>query len=148
MAMPSPHLHPHPPPSSIPHCSSSSILFLSRVLKVNSTLTHLLLAGNNIGPEGAEAIAAGISSNAALTRLDLSHNSVGAQGLASMLVALRANAVLTALDLRWNCIEYSDQMGDTLTAVLQKNKTLVQLGLSGSTNSEEYTKLHLNGRLF
>ena len=73
----------------------------------NAVLTKLWLGYNNIGVDGAKAIAEALKVNAVLTELCLDWNNIGAVGAIAIAEALKVNAVLTKLDIR---INYS--MGD------------------------------------
>ncbi len=69
----------------------------------NRVVTALGLGGNNIGDEGAIAIAEALKVTAVLTKLDLSgRNFIGDDGAKVIAEALKVNAVLTELDLRFN----------------------------------------------
>ena len=65
----------------------------------NRVLTELKLWGNNIGPEGAIAIAEALKVNAVLTSVNLRANSIGDDGAKAIAEALKVNAVLTKLYL-------------------------------------------------
>ena len=67
----------------------------------NRVLTTLDLINNNIGPEGAIAIAEALKVNAVLTVLWLSDNNIGDDGAKAIAEALKVNPVLTKLYL-WN----------------------------------------------
>jgi len=72
-------------------------------LRVSAVLTHLDLAGNELGADGAKAIAGALSSGmAVLTSLDISFNYIGPQLGVIMAEVLEKNAVLTDLNLRDN----------------------------------------------
>ena len=61
--------------------SAASITALVEALKVNGgVLTNLVLRHNNIGDEGAKALAAALRVNEVLTSIDLRNNSLGDEG--------------------------------------------------------------------
>ncbi len=71
-------------------------------------MDHVLgLRNNNIGVDGAEAIAEALKVNAVSTTLHLNVNNIGDEGAIAMAEALKVNAVLTKLVI-WG--KYS--MGD------------------------------------
>ena len=57
---------------------------------------------NDIGDEGAKAIAEALKVNPVLTTLWLGANSIGADGAKAIAEALKVNPVLTKLDLKYN----------------------------------------------
>ena len=66
--------------------TTEGIAAIANALRVNTTLTDLVLYYNGIGDEGAKALADALRVNASLTRLDLRHNGI-ASGAASQLLA-------------------------------------------------------------
>ena len=62
------------------------------------------LGGNNIGDEGAAALAQGLRNNTALTTLYLHDNDIGDDGAAALALTLRNNTALTTLKLQGNDI--------------------------------------------
>ena len=96
------------------HCSLKSV-FLSynrlqnmvdvgTALMTNSNLLVLDLDYNRIGPDGAAALASGLSVNQSLEKLSLSWNRIGDDGTIALAEALRSNQSLHALSLRRNDI--------------------------------------------
>ena len=63
---------------------------------------------NNIGDDGAKAIAEALKVNPVLTSLDLRKNSICVDGAKAIAEALKVNPVLTELNLKYN----STKMGD------------------------------------
>jgi hypothetical protein len=70
--------------------------------KFMPVLTILGLAGNEIGDEGAKAIAEALKVNPVLTELNLWNNSIGPEGAKAIAEALKVNPVLTKLNLEVN----------------------------------------------
>jgi Ran GTPase-activating protein (RanGAP) involved in mRNA processing and transport len=68
-------------------------------LRLNSSLQHLDLWGNQIGDAGAASIADALKLNSSLQHLDLSSNQIGAAGAGAIAEALRLNSSLQHLDL-------------------------------------------------
>jgi hypothetical protein len=100
---------------------------LTSTTENNATLTTLFLGNNNIGDEGARALAAALDNNATLTRLDLDGNNIGAEGARALAAALDKNATLTTLFLGNNNI--GDEGARALAAALDTNHTLQVLDL-------------------
>ena len=68
---------------------------LAGALKTNTALTTPYLWHNNIGDEGAAALAGALKTNTALTTLELWHNNIGDEGAAALAGALKTNTALT-----------------------------------------------------
>ena len=77
---------------------------LAEALKVNSTLTKLLLLDNNIGAAAATALAEALKSNRGLMELFLCNNNIGFAGAAALAEALKVNTTLITLNLSNNNI--------------------------------------------
>ena len=77
---------------------------IAEALKVNAVMTTLNLRVNNIGVEGAKAIAEALKVNAVLNKLSLGGNEIGVVGAKAIAEALKVNAVLTTLHLDANNI--------------------------------------------
>jgi len=107
-----------PPPCSSSRTLSGALLHIlgwneigaegasavAEALKVNSTLRWLVLLENDIGSEGASAIACALKGNSTLQRLDLGANNVGDKGASALSEALRMNSTLETLHLSRNHI--------------------------------------------
>jgi len=100
-------------------------------------LTGLNLSGNNLGPTGAESLAAALETNRTLTKLNLSDNVLGSTGAESFATILETNATLTDLDLSYN--DFCPDSDKLLASALERrltNPAKVMAGkhkLSGST---------------
>ena len=79
--------------------SVNSLYSLSRALKVNASLTSIVLINNTIGADGARAIGEALKLNASLTFLGFGGNTIGGEGATALASALRGNASLTKLVL-------------------------------------------------
>ena len=66
--------------------------------------TSLEVNRNNVGVEGAKALAEALKTNTALTSLDLYRNSVGDEGAKALAESLKTNTALTSLNLNWNSV--------------------------------------------
>ena len=103
---------------------------LAAVLETNTTLTHLYLSCNNLGPAGAVSLATALETNTTLTNLNLSINNLGLAGAESLATALKTNTALTNLDLSGNSIGPAG--AESLATALKTNTTLTNLDLSGN----------------
>ena len=101
---------------------------LSSVLQSNATLTKLDLCVNNLGPTGAESLAAELNTNTTLKKLNVSFNSLSAAGAGSLASALKRNTTLTDLCLAHNNL--CSAGAESLAVALQTNATLKLLRLS------------------
>ena len=72
---------------------------IADALKSNTSLTTIDLRGNNIGDEGAKAIAEALKGNTSLTSINLSNNNIGDEGAKAIADALKFNTSLTTIDL-------------------------------------------------
>ena len=108
----------------------ASAVSLATALETNTTLTNLNLSINNLGPAGAESLATALKTNTALTNLDLSGNGIGPAGAESLATALKTNTTLTNLDLSGNNLGPAG--AESLATALKANTTLTNLDLSGN----------------
>jgi hypothetical protein len=92
-----------------------------------AVLTSVDLRVNSIGDDGAKAIAEALKVNAVLTKLSLYHNSIGDDGAKAIAEALKVNAVLTSVDLRFNSI--GDDGAKAIAKALKVNAVLTKLDL-------------------
>ena len=67
-------------------------------------LSHLILSHNNIGPNGAAALAGGIKGLTELNELDLSHNNIGPDGAIALAGGIKGLTELKQLGLSRNNI--------------------------------------------
>jgi Leucine Rich repeat len=76
---------------------------LAKMLRVNNSLRELGLGRNNVGNEGAAAIADALTCNTTLLRLDLEGNNISEKGAMAILKALKShNRTVTLLNLKGN----------------------------------------------
>lgn len=107
---------------------------IAEALKVNSTLTSLNLAGNQIIDDGIARLSKALSfdQNQTLTSLDLSNNNFGIEGLTALVGAiaqpLKPNKTLTTLHLAGN--KLGDEAIGMLSKALSYNRSLTTLNLS------------------
>ena len=100
---------------------------LAQVLRVNTSLSSLLLCASLIGAEGANSISQALAVNTSLSSLDLSYNSIGYEGASSLAQALRVNTSLSSLGLRDNSIDADG--ANSLAQSLRVNTSLSSLQL-------------------
>jgi len=88
---------------------SAGAKHVADMLGVNGSLTSLNLSWNNLRPEGAAALAAGLAANGrangSLTSLDLSFNELDAEAAKALAPGLAADASLTKLDVRYTSLD-------------------------------------------
>jgi Ran GTPase-activating protein (RanGAP) involved in mRNA processing and transport len=101
---------------------------LADALKVNKTITTLNLAWNKIGIEGAKALAEALEKNKTITTFNLWGNNIGDDGAIALADALKVNETITELCLFRNNIK--DDGAKALAGMLEKNKTITKLDLS------------------
>jgi len=99
-------------------------------LQFMAVVTELELGGNEIGDEGAKAIAEALKVNAVVTTLVLSNNSIGDEGAKAIAEALKVNAVVTTLYLTVNNIE--DEGAKAIAEALKVNAVMTTLNLEGN----------------
>jgi Ran GTPase-activating protein (RanGAP) involved in mRNA processing and transport len=101
---------------------------IAEALKVTAVMTTLTLGGNNIGVEGAIAIAEALKVTAVVTTLALGANNIGDEGAIAIAEVLKVTAVLTSVDLRYNSI--GDDGAQAIAEALKVNAVLTVLWLS------------------
>jgi Leucine Rich repeat len=82
---------------------------------------------NNIGPQGADAIAEFLATNSRLTKLYINNNNLGPQGVAKIAQALKTNVSLQELHMQNNGMGVEGVQ--VLMEALQHNNTLTTLAL-------------------
>ena len=102
---------------------------LAFLLPHATSLTNLCVRCNELGPEGAAALAAQLRACPALSSLDLAQNYLGAGGAAALAEGLRGSAV-TSLNLAFNGVGAGGVA--KLAAVLGQTE-IAHLNLMGSS---------------
>ena len=97
---------------------------IAEALKINTTLTTLLLNNNRINSSETIAIAKALERNSTLTTLNFSYNDVGYHGAKAIAEAVKINTTLTLLDLR--CCNISQDGANAITEALETN-TRIQI---------------------
>ena len=95
---------------------------IAESLKINTTLTTLLLNNNRINSSETIAIAKALEKNSTLTTLNFSYNDVGYHGAKAIAEAVKINTTLTLLDLSYSniyepCIEAITEALETNTRI-------------------------------
>lgn len=99
----------------------TGIRAISDALAMNSTLVHLDLRNNKIGPQGIQALALGLKSNTTLCRVDLRWNHAGLIGGRSFADLLTVNTVLEEVDLAGN--EVPEDISRSIMSGLERNRS-------------------------
>ena len=95
---------------------------MAEALKINTTLTTLLLNNNRINSSETIAIAKALERNSTLTTLNFSYNDVGYHGAKAIAETVKINKTLTLLDLR-GCNIGADG-AKTIAEALETNTTI------------------------
>ena len=96
-------------------------------LSDNHTLRELDLSNNQIGSEGAVAVATMLKTNSSLERLHLGGCGIGSSGGVELGAALERNKTLRFLNLSWNALGDDGVRG--LCVGLENNSSLEELEL-------------------
>ena len=115
--------------------SKQSLSTLCLALRVNTSLTSLVLSENSIGDKGASSLSEALRVNTSLTSLNLVCTSIGVEGISSLSEALRVNTCLTSLDLSKNSI--GDEGASSLSEALRVNTSLTSLNLGVTSIGDE-----------
>ncbi|KAJ4452864.1 hypothetical protein PAPYR_12848 [Paratrimastix pyriformis] len=103
-------------------------------------MTQLRLYKNQIGDEGARALAAALPQSGSLTELDLRTNQIGDEGARAFAAALPQNSILISLYLNGANPKMGAEAVRALAAALQSNRTIkdlyLPLGVLGSADAE------------
>jgi Leucine-rich repeat (LRR) protein len=111
------------PTEQIPFCREAFWMFM----KMSCSLSSLLLNNNNLGDEGASALAQVLISNQTLTYCNIASNGIGPKGIAALSQAL-AVCCLVSLNLMENSC--GDKGAESLAQSLSGNTRLITLNLS------------------
>eukprot|EP00943_MAST-04B_sp_MAST-4B-sp1_P003230 g3230.t1 len=98
---------------------------IAEMLMVNASLKKINLQSNNIGDEGASAIAKGIqeNKNCVLEELNLYRNKIKVEGAKSLAEMIKVNASLKNINLLRN--EIGDEGASAIAKGIQENKNCV-----------------------
>ena len=116
-------------------CGGSSYIFNGLQFHSNSALVHLNLSNTRfVGTKyTAQALTTVLQANKTLAHLDLSYNWTFSRAYA-VFKGLQHNTALVHLNLRCTGLVATEDTAQALTTMLQVNKTLVHLDLSGNQN--------------
>ena len=106
---------------------------ITKILQVNNSLTHLNLSRNSLSDLGARCIFEGLQCNFTLVKLSLRDNGITSTNLdtaTSLTKMLQVNKSLTHLDLSGNNLYESGAF--CIFEGLQRNTTLLNLSLEGN----------------
>ena len=103
---------------------------LSESLKINTTLTNLNLAYNEIDFVGAHYLSEALKANTGLTALNLQGNRIDSLGAKCLSLSLATNSTLTSLNV--SAIGFGDKGAQALSEALPDNATLTKLDLSSN----------------
>jgi len=93
----------------------------------NTNITTINFSSNDIGAEGANALAGALARNATITTINLSNNNIGDQGARALADKLSSNTTITTINLRGNYI--SAEGGRALAETLASNTTITTINL-------------------
>src|ERR1700729_2155198 len=96
---------------------------LGMLLKDNDTITNIYLSDNQIGDEGAKAIADALKVNNNITDIDLAYNQIGTEGAKAIADALKVNHTITNVYLFGNQI--GDEGAKAIADILEENRLKV-----------------------
>jgi Ran GTPase-activating protein (RanGAP) involved in mRNA processing and transport len=111
------------------------MVVFAKALHTNKTLKTLNLCQNNIGFNGIIFLAAALRVNDSLKHLGLGKNNINAAAMQELCLALMSNTALTHLLLFSNCIE--DKGAEALANLLLANSTIVTLDLYANNIKKE-----------
>jgi DNA repair exonuclease SbcCD ATPase subunit len=102
---------------------------------VNTSLTKVCLKDNEIGAEGAAALADALKENSAVTKINLNVSQICDEGAAALAEALKLNTSVTYIDLDNNTI--GDEGAAALADLLKVNTSLTAIFLDGNAVDEK-----------
>eukprot|EP00039_Didymoeca_costata_P012839 m.186842 g.186842 ORF g.186842 m.186842 type:complete len:921 (+) comp15598_c0_seq10:228-2990(+) len=113
------------------HMKDNEALLVSAAMKLNSTVTDLILINNEIGDVGTAAISEALKHNNTLTALRLASNSIGDAGASTLGDAVRGeHCILETLSLKLNKI--ADRGLKAFAQGLKANYSLSEIDLSNN----------------
>ena len=121
---------------------------IERMLNLNRTLKVLNLRDCGITNEVAAYLANGLAQNYSVTKVVLHSNKIGSCGTVSIFRSLEHNTSLEELDLSENsqlAEGDSEAVGCAIERILNVNRTLKGLDLSGCNTTDSIVKHILNG---
>lgn len=110
---------------------------LAELLKINSSIKHLVLKNVNLNDKSAKEIGIAIKSNTSIITLDLSHNAITFEGAKEIFKGLKVNQSIERFSLSNNQLNSKEISQKEVTIFLQFNKTLKELYLSKCNITDE-----------
>ena len=108
-----------------------SLPLLASVIRRNSTLETLGLAGLGLGDTGADIVAGILRDQKSVVTVDLSNNMIGIHGVKSLIEnCLKTNRTITSLNMQGNKI--GDDASRMLVDLLKVNDNVTSLNLTGN----------------
>ena len=105
--------------------------------------TQLNLLLNNIGPEGAKALAAGLAANASITDLNLWNNSLKDEGVTAICNALQSNEETKLLSLNVGANNLGPAGAKSVAAMVAVIPSVTKLNLcDNNLGAEDKAVLH------
>jgi len=101
-----------------------------QALAKDNSIKHLVLSGQNLGKEGAKALAKALASNTAIAWLILSKNQIEDAGAKSLAEVIKTNPHLRHVVLDQN--EISDEGATALALAVKQNTHIQTLFLQGN----------------
>ena len=113
---------------------------LAPAISVSASLTEINLRYNQLGPEGGKAIAEGIRVSASLTSIDLSRNELGPEGGKAIAEGIRVSASLTSCNVLQNNMDV-----ETVKLLVEavKDRDISLCGIQPGQTSAGYAYHHL-----
>jgi hypothetical protein len=100
---------------------------LADALKVNTSVAKIDLEGNDIGAEGASALAEALKVNITATDINCMFNKIGDAGASALADALEENKSVTNINLGYNII--GDEGASALANALKQNTSVTNIYL-------------------
>lgn len=102
--------------------------FLSEALKVNNTVTCFYICGREVEDERVKFLSDVLQFNKTITQIGLRYSPVGVEGIEVLSKSLKDNKIITKIDLTGSKIGY--ECAKYISEVLRVNKTIVEIVLS------------------
>ncbi|HXF90645.1 MAG TPA: hypothetical protein VNJ29_01805, partial [Candidatus Nitrosotenuis sp.] len=110
-------------------------------LKINSSLVHLYIGQENMGPEGGIAIINALKSNTTLKSLALGHNPLGDAIVQPLLDMLKVNRVLNELWLDDIHLSSGKGVADIIQALMERKVVMERVELSDMPLAPEHARV-------
>ena len=111
---------------------------IALTLLKNNTLKNIDLSSNKIGNEGAKLISKALEINKTITNINLKDNNIVIEGAKYISKALEINKTITNFKLSYN--KFGKEGVKSIAKALETNKTITYIGLSVNYIGDEGTK--------